>query len=185
MSLRISSIFSSSFLVLLSYTNDFSSAKDIKEYFKMLLFSKTLQHVPTFEEMDGSLEVFWTYVLKYLSDFHLSAIKRSILCASVALFSTCLILSQAKFTLIPKTKHVLREPRGISYWCYTYITATKLSPHVWKHYNEVLMHWGKTATFFLPSHTPQQVFSEWLGEKKHSTHQNLNHYQQWVLIMLL
>lgn len=57
MSLHISSIFSSSFLVLLSYTNDFSSAKDIKEYFKMLLFSKALQHVPTFKDMDGSLEV--------------------------------------------------------------------------------------------------------------------------------
>lgn len=72
MSLHISSIFFSLFLGVLSYSYDFSSANGMKECSKMPTFSKALQHVPTFNDMDSSLEVLWTYVLKYLCHFSLN-----------------------------------------------------------------------------------------------------------------
>lgn len=74
MFLHISSISFSSFLGFLSYSYDFSSIKrkNRKECFKMPIFSKALQQVPTFNDMDGSLEVLWTSVLKYLCHFNLN-----------------------------------------------------------------------------------------------------------------
>jgi len=62
-------IFSFLFLGLLSYPHDFSSARDMKKYFRMPCFREALQHVPTFNHMNGSLEVLWTYMLKYLAVF--------------------------------------------------------------------------------------------------------------------
>lgn len=63
------------FLGLLSYAYDFSSAGDMKTYFKMLSFSKALQHVSAFNHMNGSLEGLETYVLKYLPAFGVGAME--------------------------------------------------------------------------------------------------------------
>lgn len=67
--------FSFLLLGLLGYAYDFSSARDMKKYFKMPSFSKALQHAPTFNHTNGCLEVLWTYVLKYLTVFSLGVME--------------------------------------------------------------------------------------------------------------
>lgn len=64
-SLHISFFF---FFLFISWSSqlcdDFSSAGDMKIYFKMPSFSKALQHVFAFNHINGSLEGLRTYVLE-------------------------------------------------------------------------------------------------------------------------